>query len=225
MKKQLYYPLVISATGTEVYPVLGEEDHGMPYVFDFSADNPDVDTYDTLNYVKFQEQIQFELERSGKKWGIGRYLEKRDGILRSFPQMMDQKRFYHVGLDVVVGELVPLHAPIDGTVYQIGFDSGQGNYGRYLILRHQISGVVFYSFYGHLDAKIPLQQGDKVLSGQIIAYTGKEEDSGGWFSHLHLQILTERAVHEGLIHTGYVDQDFLSQINDYFPSPYTLLAY
>jgi len=93
------------------------------------------------------------------------------------------------------------------------------------MLKHAVKGVPFYSFYGHLKTPHLLTIGDTVQAGQEFARIGKESDSGGWFCHTHLQILTQEAVDKGYTDWGYISPEFIPRVEHYFPSPYYLFKY
>ena len=219
------YPLAILKQETKIHPLLGDTLRGDPHVFDFSAANPSASEYETTDYDAFQSAILEELERSGKQWGVGRYLEERRTLLRNYPQMIEEGRVYHAGFDITSPAGTPLYAPIEGTVFQTGIDEGQGNYGGYVVLKHVIADETFYSFYGHLSSDHSVGTGQKIPQGEQFAELGQYEDSGGWFSHVHLQVHTEKSIQEGNLLQGYVDETVLPYINTVFPSPCPLFRY
>ena len=51
--------------------------------------------------------------------------------------------------------------------------------------------------------KHPIKLGQELVAGQELGKIGKESDSGGWFCHLHLQIITQKAMNEG--YSEYID--------------------
>ena len=69
------------------------------------------------------------------RWGVSPYLERRDTLLGDCPQMVADRRFIHLGLDVIVDLGTPLCAPLDATVTESGYESGEGNYGGYVLLK------------------------------------------------------------------------------------------
>ena len=166
-----------------------------------------------------------ELETSFHQWGIGRYLEERKTLLRDYPNIIEEQRYYHLGLDIVVPYDTPMYAPLDAEVYKTGKENTLGNYGGYIILKHDINRVVFYSLYGHLKTPHLVNVGDEIKAGQRFAHIGQENDSGGWFCHVHLQILTQAAIDAGYSDWGYISPALLPEVETYFPSPYFLLKY
>jgi murein DD-endopeptidase MepM/ murein hydrolase activator NlpD len=203
-------------------PLFGDRLQGDPFVFDFTAANPRVAEYVTDDYDTFQAQVFADLEASGKSWGLGNYLEDRSALLHRFPQMIEEGRVIHAGLDIIVRAGEALHAPLDATVHATGVDAGLGNYGGYVVLRHELDGVRFFCFYGHLDSAFQVEVGQCLAAGAPFGQTGEGADTGHWFSHTHLQVLTERAIEEGRMLQGYVRPSDVPQLAELFPTPYPM---
>lgn len=203
----------------DIFPLFGDLLKGQPYVFDFSSKNPKNLEYNLNDFQEFNDAIFNELKHSEKKWGIGKYLEERRNILRGSINIINEKRIYHLGLDIIVPYNSVVFCPLDGYVYKLGKETQKGNYGGYLILKHKIKNEIFYSLYGHLKTPHKVQLGQKILAGQELALIGKESDSGGWFCHLHLQVLTQKAMNEGYSEWGYIPKLLLSKVGEYFPNP------
>jgi murein DD-endopeptidase MepM/ murein hydrolase activator NlpD len=221
----LQYTQLLHTAGIELFPLFGDQLSGEPHRFDLSVENPKTATYPTHDFDAFQEEIFSELEQSGATWGTAAYLENRAAILSQFPQMVEEERFYHLGLDVIVPAGFILHAPLTSRVYDAGLDGGAGNYGGYVILEHQVNDSLFYSFYGHLDTQALPEPGRHFSPGEPFAVIGKEADSGGWFTHVHLQMLTPKAIEAGMTLKGYATADFLPQVEAYFPDPTPFFRY
>lgn len=129
------------------------------------------------------------LQESGQRYLLGRYLEDRSSMLEdSFIET--EEGTIHLGLDIFSRELEPVFAPYDGTVALTGEEQGAWSYGHYLILEHQIKGITWYSFFGHL-ARTTLNPGRLVQKGEQIARLGDHHENGGWSRHLHFQLLRE----------------------------------
>ncbi|NVN18566.1 peptidoglycan DD-metalloendopeptidase family protein [Muricauda sp. HICW] len=191
----MYYPICLN--GVNIYPLFGDFLIGAPYIFDFSSKNPKTLEYNLFDFKEFNEVIFDELETTSHHWGIGRYLEERKTLLRAYPNIIEEKRYYHLGLDIIVPYDTAMYAPLNAVVYETGKETAIGNYGGYIILKHDIVGAVFYSLYGHLKTPHLVNVGDTIGTGQKFAHIGKESDSGGWFCHVHLQILTQAAIDQG----------------------------
>ena len=219
----MYYPLNLQ--GIDIYPLFGDFLKGVPYIFDFSSNNPKTLEYNASDFKQFNCMIFDELDKSSHQWGIGRYLEERKNMLRNYPNIVEEKRYYHLGLDVIVPFDTPMFSPLDAEVFKIGKETKVGNYGGYIILKHEINEVVFYSLYGHLKTPHLVSSGEKVQAGQEFARIGEESDSGGWFCHVHLQILTQDAIDDGYMDWGYISPELIPKVEKYFPSPYFLFKY
>ncbi len=175
------------------------------------------------NQVRLNTHMFDALAQHGRDWGVCGYLEQRTLLLADCPQMVEEGRFYHLGVDVILPLGTPLLAPLDATVVESYYEEGKGNYGGLVLLRHDVNGDVFYSLYGHLNRdKLPTV-GTRIERGTPFAYVGDFHENGDWFYHTHLQILTERAYREGWISKGYCSQEYLPVIHEYCPNPYFLL--
>lgn len=221
----MFYPMNLLKSKTDINPLFGEQLKGEPYIFDFSSNSKSIEKYMVKDFEEFQKNIFEELKINNAQWGIGRYLEERKKLLSNFPQFLKEARFFHLGLDIVVPAEYYLFTPIEAEVYKMDFDTGFRNYGGYIILKHDINGNVFYSFYGHLKTDFIVKAGDRIKTGEPFAQIGEKKDSGEWFTHTHLQILTKKAVDENLLTKGYCSAENLKTIEEYFPSPYFLFKY
>ncbi|MEK7217977.1 MAG: peptidoglycan DD-metalloendopeptidase family protein [Patescibacteria group bacterium] len=219
------YPLSILDRKSVVAPLFGSALRGPPHIFDFSSGNPQVMQYDPAHFPEFQRKVYEVLRESGMTWGIGRYFEERRTMLRHFPQMIQEERIYHVGVDITSLPGTPLFAPLDAEVFAAGKEEGAGNYGGFVILRHDKDEDIFYSFYGHLQSHHTVREGQRIVAGEKFAVIGDGEDSGGWFTHTHLQIITEEAQRQGRMFHGYLGAGDLPHLEKLFPSPYPLFRY
>ena len=204
------------------YPLLGELSKEEPFTLDLS-DNTTLDHALLTNQTLLQEYIDRECF-SGKKWGIGGYLEYRSQFLGHFPQA-HQKRFYHLGLDITAPAHTRIHAPIEGIVFQSGYEEGEGNYGGYVVLLHERKNHdPLYSFYGHLDNASQPVVGQKIQKGEVFASIGDMDSNGHWFYHVHLQLLTQKGVDEGWIERGNCTREQLATIRELCPVPHVLFT-
>lgn len=125
----------------------------------------------------------------GRTWTSGTF-----GCVRS-----DGTQF-HEGLDIRAvqrdkrGEATdPVLATLDGVVAYINPKPSLSNYGIYVVLRHQVEGLEFYSLYAHLaDAPAGLKVGQRVGAGERIGTVGRTSNTSQPISreraHLHFEI-------------------------------------
>ena len=121
----MYYPFLLYSTKLKHRPVFPGL-KGNPFIADLSMNSSLLQGLD----VRDQKELQRVLEEkmgSEYSWGVSPYLERRDTLLRDCPQMVAEQRFIHLGLDVLVGLGTPLHAPLDATVAESDYESGEGN--------------------------------------------------------------------------------------------------
>ena len=190
-----------------------------PYIFDFSSVNPEVASYDPTDFSAFQSQVFDEIHSHDKQWGIGRYKEERRVLLRDYDMMTKEKRWHHMWLDVIVPSSSQIFCPLDAHVFSCWREDEKGSYGGYIILQHDIFWWKFYSLYGHLSTPHRVSQWDKIMRGQCFAQVWEKTDSWGWFTHVHVQILTQKAIDEGRMLQWYVSQNDLIDCEEYFPDP------
>jgi hypothetical protein len=137
--------------------------------------------------------------------------------------MAADQRFIHLGLDVIVPLGTPLHAPLDATVAESGYESGEGNYGGYVILKHESPHfMTFYSFYGHLRRQSLPPAGSNLPAGAAFAAIGDFHENGNWFHHTHIQVITQKGLDAGYASKGYCCESDLMEMNTLCPSPIPL---
>lgn len=98
----------------------------------------------------------------------------------------------HLGIDfnnLPVGQ--PIASATDGIVADSWVDETDfDGWGGRVVIKDN-SGI--YWMYGHLDSTI-LPMNTSVRKGDIIGKIGNSKVNGGWFPHLHLQVMTEEFV-------------------------------
>ena len=126
---------------------------------------------------------------TGKPWPSGGY-----GCVRSEGFKM------HEGLDIRSVQrnkqnepTDPIYASAAGTVAYINGKPALSNYGRYIVLRHNIEGLQICTLYAHLgEIADGLAIGQPVKQGQIIGTMGRSTNTREGISkeraHLHFEI-------------------------------------
>lgn len=125
----------------------------------------------TANQALFEKggEEKFFVATPGRTWTTGCF-----GCVRSGGMQM------HEGLDIKClqrdkhGEPTdPVTATADGTVMYMSDHPSLSNYGRYIVLRHNIGGLEVYSLCAHLSAFAPgIKVGQTVRAGEKIAVMG-----------------------------------------------------
>lgn len=217
----MVYPYMLYDPRVKFCPVFPNL-QGPPFVTDLSAESTLLTGINPRDQKRFQKLLE---EQMGDRyrWGVGGYLERRDTLLADCPQMVKEKRFIHLGLDVIVDLGTPLQAPLDAIVEASGYEEGEGNYGGYVLLKH-ISPLfdTFYSFYGHLCKDRLPSAGTEFGAGAQFAEIGNFHENGNWFYHTHIQVLTAKGYESGYISKGYCADADLKEINSICPSPIPL---
>jgi hypothetical protein len=130
---------------------------------------------------------RYYVPTTGRTWESGTF-----GLVRN-----EGWRF-HEGIDVrplthdARGEPTdPVVATADGVVAYVNDRSPLSNYGKYVVIRHQIDGLEVYSLYGHLSqTKVAIRQ--QVSAGQVIGIMGRTTNTrdriGPERAHVHFEL-------------------------------------
>lgn len=158
------------------------------YNFTKVMDYPD-DT-DKLFVFNFSNGYDEDFIRS-KKWGIGRYNEKRAEMYDT--SLFGGERNVHMGIDIWAEAGEPVYSFYEGEVIYKQDNDQPGDYGPTVIIRYRLNENKLYALYGHLS-RPSLQRisvGDQITRGQRIGELGESDINGGWAPHLHFQLSVE----------------------------------
>ncbi|QNM85632.1 peptidoglycan DD-metalloendopeptidase family protein [Polaribacter pectinis] len=163
---------------------------------DLSINNSTVKTFDEFNNpVYFESKLDEIQQKNPTKIIAGGYLEKRalytSDIYNSLDKNSVEKRNIHLGLDFWLPENTPVHAILEGEVVCTLHQKELKGYGGFIILKHLIDDVEFYTLYGHLSAESVLKFsiGEHIKKGEQIGVLGNYAENGEWVPHLHFQIM------------------------------------
>ena len=215
------YPYIAYSQRVDIRPIFNNLS-GDPLIIDMSVDSTLFDTIDVRDQKGFQKRLDDDM-KDRYTWGVSSYLENREIVLSQCPQMVEEQRFYHLGLDIIVPLATPLHAPLDATVMESGYEAGEGNYGGHALLMHESPYFeTFYSFYGHLNRQRLPAVHTQVKAGEAFACIGDFHENGNWFYHTHLQVITRKGVDQGYLSKGYCAAADLAIMDALCPSPLSL---
>ncbi len=183
------------------------------FSFDFTSSNLELRAGDIADTAVFSKYVNYKLQSTESKYGIGGYGEDRVLYKRSelfdsaapkllaLSQQIDQPeaRTIHLGIDIWGPAGTKIYIPMGGTVHSFAFNDNFGDYGATIILQHQLETITFYTLYGHLSrADIANMQEGKFLNrGELLAHFGESVDNGNWPPHLHFQIIEDLRIKRG----------------------------
>jgi murein DD-endopeptidase MepM/ murein hydrolase activator NlpD len=198
-------------------PAYSIEDY---FSIDLSINNIFWNKNDVSDLAVFEQYLENERAKTGKFIAHGGYLEQR-ALYRKSARFQDGLvRDTHMGIDLWAPAGTSVHAVMDGTVHSCANNDDAGNYGPTLILQHVINGNTFYSLYGHLainDMK-NWEIGLRFRESEIIASLGKPEENGGYYPHLHFQVMTTMKNYKGDF-PGVAAQEELEDYNTIILDP------
>ncbi len=219
--RQMKYPYIDYSEKIKVLAVF-KGLTGDPLVVDMSVGSKVFDEVDLLDQRVFQAWLDKTM-KDRHTWGLASYLENRETILSQYSQMREEQRYYHLGLDIIVGLGTLLHAPLDAEVKESSYEAGDGNYGGNVLLMHESPYFeTFYSLYGHLNKEKLPTPGEKFKAGESFALIGDVHENGNWFYHTHLQVITQKGYDTGWVSRGYCAEKDLAVMDSICPSPLPL---
>jgi len=217
------YPYIAYSEKIKIHPIFNNLT-GDPMEVDMSVDSTLFDTIDVRDQKGFQKYLDDDM-KDRYTWGVSSYLENREIVLSQCPQMVEEQRFYHLGLDIIVPLATPLHAPLDARVKASGYEEGEGNYGGHVLLMHESPYFdTFYSFYGHLNRERLPGVRTRFKAGESFAFIGDFHENGNWFYHTHLQVITQKGLDQGYLSKGYCAAKDLAIMDSLCPSPLSLFS-
>ena len=202
-------------------PILNKEFNHTPIYIDLSETGEHIEAIKNLTQRQLDEYIKNIHKEKNVKWSISGEREERRELYKSFDL---EKLFIHIGLDINIPSKTPLFAPFDCEVVKIDYDQREkgGGFGGNITLKVDGHGDLFYLVFGHLEKIINKKVGDKLTAGQQFAFVGDYNENGGWFEHVHMQVLTQKAYNENLI-WGFVDPSLYPDLDQYSPSPLPII--
>ena len=178
--------------------------------FDLSENNIELKKMNTEDIDEFSKYIFGKLKMHNAKFGYGGYNELRllysrsnlfdnNLIGKEKPEIVEEPRRLHIGVDIWGIDGTPVYAPLDGRVHSFAYNDHLGDYGATIILSHQVNNISFHTLYGHIslyDIK-NLKEVNFIRRGQLFAHFGKPEENGHWPPHLHFQIIKDINTYHG----------------------------
>jgi len=164
---------------------------------DFTNGNAELNEDIFSDLRTFSAYVNRKLEENNARYGIGGYDEHR--TVYSASKVFDGKtegdepRRLHLGIDIWGRPGTAVIAPLNAIVHSFAFNNRPGDYGATIILTHQLDGISFYTLYGHLSLNSikNLQEGDRIMKGDVFAEFGIPAENGQWPPHLHFQIISD----------------------------------
>jgi len=156
-------------------------------------------------------------------FGVGRYNEKRPGMYKD-EIFLSGRRDIHMGIDIGAPVGTPIYSFTEAELFLFGNNSAPGDYGYTLITKNLVDNEVLYALYGHLSAKSVdgKYSGQKLLTGEVIAWVGDKHENGGWNPHLHFQL--SRIKPEVCDMPGVVSEEQREEALRTYPDPRTVLG-
>lgn len=131
-----------------------------------------------LTIFTFSSAISVNASSQSNNWSWPTYVHS---IKSDWPNYSSGS--YHAGTDFPIPLNTPVYSTCDGEV--VAVTSLTTSYGKHIKIRATVNGSTVYIRYCHLNS-FAVNVGDKVTSGQLIAYSGSTGNSTG--PHLHYEV-------------------------------------
>lgn len=156
------------------------------------------------------------------KFGIGKYNEVRQGMYTT--ELFAGNRNIHMGIDIAAPVGTPIMSFFEGEIFLFAYNAAPGDYGHTIITKHDLDGCEVYALYGHLNEASTKNKviGQKISTGEVIAWVGDKHENGGWNPHLHFQLSLEKP--EVCDMPGAVSQENLATALKIYPDPQRVLG-
>ena len=186
----------LNSISSESFRVLDASIPKSKYIpIDLSESNQILNSVDVSSSSKLEVFVNSHIKKHEALVAFGGYLEVRNIYKRSnhFNSQIEQERNIHLGIDLWCDADTPIYAPLDGVVHSFKNNTNFGDYGPTIILKHHISGVEFYTLYGHLSL-VSIQDlvvGKPFKQDEKMATLGDASINGDYPPHLHFQIIKD----------------------------------
>lgn len=158
---------------------------------------------------------------------ISWFLEKRELMFTSlwFKQMLEEKRFFHLWLDLSISNWTIIYVPLDWIVYESNIEEWEWNYWWYVVLKHNIWWYIFYSLYWHQDNNNLPKVWTYLKAWDKLSFIWDFSHNWWYFHHLHFQLITQEWIDNWFINKWYIDEENIKNINRYILDPNYLFRY
>lgn len=218
------YPYILLNKKINIYPIFWDKYDKLNYVFmnDDSIFMKNLTDEEIKDQKKFNEKISSFRSKSNSTILYSWYLEKRLRLFSvlGFNQMISEKRYYHLWIDLSVLVWTQVFCPLDWEVFEFWYEEWEWNYWWYIILKHNFDWIKFYSLYWHLSYEsIKLKYWDKIKAWNKMWIIWNYNENWWYFHHLHLQIITEKWKENWFFSKWYCTKEQLKTIENYTPNP------
>lgn len=173
---------------------------------------------------KFSETLEKLLINSGKKYGVGGYMEVRPFYnTESYKKKTwigNRWRTMHLGVDLWCEAGTLVYAPVPCEVFSVYDNNIPGDYGPTVILKMTGIDYDLYFLYGHMSRETlrELEKGKVLKAGEKVGTIGTAMENGGWPPHLHFQVIRS-IFHNTHNFNGLCDPQYSDFWKQVCPSP------
>ena len=168
---------------------------------------------DTSNSAACNEWVKSLHVARKVDYSYGGFLEDRSNLWKNHYNK-EIGAFIHLGVDFNVPPGTKVALLKKAKVVNVFIDEDQrGGWGGMVLWK--IIDSPQYLIYGHLKHDIHLKKEQVCEAGTVFGTVGKSNENGGWFPHLHLQLMNQ----------DFIDsfEEDIEKIDGYLPKNHPLL--
>ncbi len=156
----------------------------------------------------------------GVAYSYGGWMEDRSTLWRG--SYLDRgAMFTHLGLDINAPVGTPVAVDMPGEIVLIDCDHPLvGGWGTRVM--YKLDALPIVLIYGHLAA-VRHVLGTRLCAGEVLAEIGPSTTNGSWYTHVHVQAMTDEA-YAGFLQDppsldGYSHERYIPTLVKLFPDP------
>ena len=172
-------------------------------------------TIDTSDSAACDIWIQSLHKARKVDYSYGGFLEDRSNLWKNHYNK-EIGAFIHLGVDFNVPAGTKVALLKKAQVINVFVDEDQhGGWGGMVLWK--VIDEPQYIIYGHLKHNIELKVGQVYEAGTVFGTIGESNENGGWFPHLHLQLMDQK----------FIDafEEDIEEIDGYLPTNHPLLKH
>ncbi|MDO8583595.1 MAG: peptidoglycan DD-metalloendopeptidase family protein [bacterium] len=153
-----------------------------------------------------QQMVDAYHQKNTITHSFGGYLENRRELWRG-SYLEGTGNYLHLGIDWNAPVGTPVALPVSGQAFLIDCDTpDRFGWGNRVWFKLSDDNMLIVA---HLNPAIACRAGDTVSPGQAFASVGTPEHNGGWFSHIHTQLV------DGTYFQNVFQRNALTEIDGY----------
>lgn len=179
----------------DIFPGLPDAKWGK---IDLDEESRKLGGFDFMDPIECSRWLKEVHKEKGIDFSYGGFLEDRNNIWKDWKdcEVKDRsKGLIHLGVDYNVPAGTDVFMPADGRLINILNDLDQkGGCGGMALFQIIDRNIPYYLAMAHLKQPLKLDFGRIYSGGEWIGQVGDVHENGGWFPHIHAQLMDSQLI-------------------------------